>query len=149
MAKKTLNFNLKLVILYLVPPVIWAGVIFAFSHRPTDSVSEVVWQDFVVKKLAHIFEFGVLAALIYRALIEFDIPKRKSAFWAIYLSICYGVTDEVHQMFTSGRDPKVRDVLFDTIGSVFAIYYIWKLLPPRQKSNKLFSIAYKLIYGNK
>ena len=101
--------------------------------------TKIYWQDFIIKKTAHIIEYGILSALIYRALVEEKMSKKTAGLIAILVAMFYGITDEFHQSFTSGRQPKARDVVFDTIGATFAIYTIWKLLPKAPK--KLVSLA--------
>ena len=86
--------------------------------------------------------FGVLALLIYRALIKSGIPKKKAVVWAILVSTFYGVTDEYHQSFSQVRESRLRDVGFDGVGSMAAgifIYYIVPKLPP-----KMLEIAKRL-----
>jgi VanZ family protein len=118
------------------PVFVWALVIFAFSARPTTSVSEIHWKDFIVKKTAHVVEFAILAILIYRALINSGVSKKKAGYYSIFLSVVYGFSDEFHQSFTPGRDPKLRDVIFDTMGAIIAIYSIWNILPKAPKKLK-------------
>lgn len=147
MSEKTKE--LKKILNRWLPPFIWAVVIFLFSSYPTTRASEIHWKDFIVKKTAHIVEYAILTTLSYRALKMSGVEKKKAGYFSIFVSMLYGLTDEFHQSFTPGRDPQPRDVFFDTIGAVFAIYYIWNLLPRHQKSNKLFSTIYKFINGNK
>lgn len=114
---------------YWFPVVVWAGVIFMFSSFPTGTATKIVWTDFVLKKTAHIVEYGVFTMLTYRALINNGVLAKNAALWAILLATLYGFSDEYHQSFTPGREPRVRDVGFDTIGAVLAIYLIWNTLP--------------------
>ena len=127
---------------YWLPLLIWAAIIFAFSSYPTAKASEIQWQDFVVKKTFHIIEYGILATVTYRALRGSGVDEKKAGIYSMIFALVYGATDEFHQSFTSGRDAKLRDVIFDTIGGVLAIYTIWKLLPKAPK--KLQSLAKKL-----
>lgn len=115
------------------PFVSWALLIFLFSARPTKTVSEVYIEDFIAKKLAHILEYGFFATLLYRALIGQGVKKKKAGLYSIVFSVIYGATDEFHQSFIPGREPAIRDVIFDTIGATLAIYTIWKLLPKAPK----------------
>jgi len=124
------------------PPFVWALFIFSFSSLPTNPVSEIHWKDFVVKKTAHFVIYGILTILIFRALRQSGRPKGKAALYSIVASILYGVTDEFHQSFTPGRDPKLRDVFFDALGSFSSIYIIWYYLPKGPK--KIVSLAKKL-----
>ena len=128
-----------------LPVVIWAFVIFLFSSFPTTRASEIHWKDFIVKKTAHIVEYAILSTLIYRALKESGADRKKAGIYAIFFSVIYGFTDEFHQSFTSGREAKLRDVIFDTIGSVGSIYFLWRLLPKAPKKLKSWAkIANKL-----
>ena len=126
--------NLKTNYLKLwLPPLIWAIVIFLFSSYPTLATSEIKWQDFIVKKTFHIFEYAVFTMLFYRALKESGVEKKKAGIYSIVAAILYGISDEFHQSFTPGRDAKARDVVFDTIGGLLSIYIVWKQLPKAPK----------------
>ncbi len=118
---------------------VWALLIFSFSSIPTKPVSEIHWKDFLVKKLTHIFMYAVFSVLLYRSLKESGFERKKALHFAIIISVFYGFSDEFHQSFTPGRDPKIRDVFFDTIGTLAGALFIWKLLPKAQ--GKLRSLA--------
>ncbi len=124
------------------PFIVWALVIFLFSSRPTTPVTQIHWEDFVVKKTAHVVEYFIFTTLLYRALKESGVEKKKAGIYAIIFGILYGATDEYHQSFTPGRLPKIRDILFDAIGSGLAIYTIWNLIP--KAPEKLRNWAAKL-----
>lgn len=125
-----------------LPPIIWAVVIFSFSSYPTVQASQIMWQDFIVKKSFHIIEYAMLTIFVYRALKESGLERKKAGIYSIVFTILYGATDEFHQSFTQGREAKARDVIFDTIGGLLAIYVIWKQLPKAPK--KLVAWAKKL-----
>ena len=135
--KKLLNFWL--------PPVIWGLVIFLFSSKPVIPASAFFWKDFIIKKTAHVIEYGILAGLLYRALKEYGVQKYNAGLIAILLALIYGATDELHQSFTPGREPRVRDVFFDTIGAILSIYSIWNLLPKAPKKLKTWAKRLQLI----
>lgn len=121
---------------YWFPAILWGVFIFSFSSGSVASVSEVFWQDFVVHKSAHMLEFALLAILVYRGLRSAGVTATQAAFYAVLICGFYGATDEFHQMFTPGREPRVRDVFFDTIGAIGGIYIVWKLLPRAPKRLK-------------
>jgi hypothetical protein len=124
---------------YWLPAIIWAIIIFSFSAHPTNSVSEVHWQDFVIKKTAHIVEYGIFTLLLFRAMKKENINKKKAFIYAFFIAAIYGSTDEYHQSFTPGREPTLRDVLFDTFGSGLSIYFINYILPKSPKQVKLLA----------
>lgn len=113
---------------FWVPPIAWAIIIFLFSSLTVTPTSEIYWKDFIVKKSAHIIEYGIFAALIYRALRGEGVEKINAALISILIATVYGATDEFHQGFTPGREPRVRDVVFDTIGAIAGVYICKKYL---------------------
>lgn len=130
---------------YWLPVVLWSGVIFMFSSLPTNRTSQIYWQDFIVKKTAHIVEYAIFTLLLYRALKISGVEKKEAGVYSIILAVIYGMSDEFHQSFTPGREPTVRDVIFDTIGAVSIIYYIWKLLPKAPKRLRNWARKLELI----
>lgn len=131
---------------FWAPVLAWATVIYLFSSKPTNPVGQIYWQDFVVKKTAHMIEYGVFTVLLYRALTNSGMARKKASIYAMAIAAFYAVTDETHQSFTPGRTPKARDVVIDIIGSGIATYTIWNLLPkaPKQLQNwaRDFQLAY-------
>lgn len=130
---------------FFLPALLWALVIFTFSSFPTGTASQFYWQDFVIKKFAHMVEYAILTVLIYRGLWNSGVARPQAFLYAILLSVFYGITDEVHQSFTPGREPRARDVIFDTIGSGIAVYILWKLLPEAPPRLKRWAEDFQLI----
>lgn len=126
-------------LLYLWGPVfLWSVVIFTFSSHPTGTASQFYWNDFLLKKTAHVLEYMFLTTLLYRAL-SVNYSKGRALKYSVMLAIVYAATDEIHQGFTPGREPTLRDVGFDTIGALLAAYTIWNILPflPKRPKNWL------------
>lgn len=120
-----------------LPPILWAALIFHFSSGNIPVASPVYWQDFAVKKTGHILLFGFLAILVYRGLRGEGIDRKKAAVWAVIIATFYGATDEFHQMFTQGRESRVRDVFIDGAGAsvcLLVIYYFLPKLPKKVQS---------------
>lgn len=121
------------------PVILWMGLIFKFSSGSVPVASDVYWQDFAIKKFGHFLLFGFLALLIYRGLIGEGMKKKKAAIWAIVLATFYGATDEYHQMFTQGREARVRDIFVDGIGSAAFVYILYSLLPKFPRTIKILT----------
>lgn len=128
-----------------LPVILWALLIFMFSAHPTNSVSQVQLADFAVKKTAHIVEYAIFATLFYRALYSSGVSKKEAAVYSVILAILYGASDEFHQSFTPGREPKLRDVFFDTTGAFAAIYSIFNLLPKAPKRVRVFAKSLQIL----
>jgi VanZ family protein len=108
--------------LHLCLPVLaWAAVIFAFSSVPSLSSGLGAW-DTVLRKGAHITEYAVLGALLYRALGR-EAP-------ALAAGIAYAATDELHQHFVRGRHASPVDVAIDAVGLALGML-VWLRLRQR------------------
>lgn len=89
-------------------------VIFYLSALPGGSVpGRFGW-------LGHLLAYAVLAGLYFAALD----PRRRdprAAVLAVALASAYGITDEVHQLFTPGRSSDPVDWAVDTLGALVAV----------------------------
>lgn len=104
------------------PVLLWAGVIFYLSSIPDDrtgGASEL--PELMFRKFAHLFEYGLLAFLLARALSGIGwIPRRVLAV-GFLLCFFYAASDEIHQSFVPGRFGKVRDVALDSLGAALVL----------------------------
>jgi hypothetical protein len=103
--------------------VLWAGMMWFFSSIP--DLKSGLDQDFVLRKVAHLLEFGMLTVLLYRAL-----PQPKHQHWqrfvlAVLIALAYAAIDEIHQGYVPGREPSVRDVGIDGIGIALGSLVMW------------------------
>jgi VanZ family protein len=100
-----------------LPVLAWAAVIFVLSSIPSLSTGLGTW-DTLLRKAAHITEYAVLGALLYRAL-EREAP-------ALGAGLAYAATDELHQHYVSGRVGSVIDVAVDALGVVAGmLVWLW------------------------
>ena len=108
-----------------LPVFLWAAVIFVLSSIEQITVSEFLIWDFIAKKIAHVSEFAILFALVYRA---------AGGKWQLtfLLAMLYAVSDEIHQSFVPGRTAALYDLGFDLTGANIAAYFIWKFTPHRR-----------------
>ena len=95
------------------PPLLLMAVIFFLSAQP-DLNSGLGKLDTVLRKLAHLVEFGLLWWLWWRAL------GYRSPVPAAAIAIAYAVSDEFHQSFVEGRVGSPVDVLIDATGIALA-----------------------------
>jgi VanZ family protein len=70
-----------------------------------------------IRKLGHLVEYGILAALWWRALA----PGPGAARQAVLLAALYAGVDEWRQGLGASRTPSVLDVAIDTVGAVIAV----------------------------
>jgi len=104
-----------------LPVVAWAAVIFTLSSIPSLSTGLGTW-DTILRKGAHLTEYAVLGALLYRALGREPL--------ALAVGLAYAATGELHQHFVHGRHASPVDVAIDAVG-VAAGMLVWLRLRER------------------
>jgi VanZ family protein len=112
--------------------IVWMLVIFilsteSFSAAKAASISPVLGH-FLVRKLAHLGEYSILAALIMRARTAGEVNSKMLRHLpiAVTISVFYALTDEWHQSFVRDRNSQISDVAVDAIGAVWGSFvWIW------------------------
>lgn len=144
-------------LVYWLPALVWMGMIFFGStdvlsgSRTSRFIAPVVrWLFpgiseeqvdrivFVVRKGAHVSEYGLLAVLVLAGMGGTFRPVPREWFWpraggALLVCVAYAVTDEVHQAFVPSRFGDPVDVLIDTAGAGAGLLAVWVLARWRQK----------------
>jgi len=80
--------------------------------------SELQASHLVLRKVAHLFEYAVLAMLWYQAIYRDGGRTPRTAAW-VALSICLACAfaDEAHQSMLPSRQGSARDVVIDAFGA--------------------------------
>lgn len=91
------------------PPLALMGLIFLLSAQPDLSSGLGTW-DTVLRKLAHMAEYGLLWFLWWRALGHGHPGP------AIAITLLWAASDEYHQSFVGGRHGSPWDVAIDALG---------------------------------
>jgi VanZ family protein len=128
---------------YWLPVFIWLAVIFAGSTgvfsaeqtsryfvpflrwlNPQISPSAIATIHVALRKLGHLTEYAILAALIWRALRSARILRAKisRAFVGAWVACAiFAVSDEFHQAFALSRTAAFGDVLIDICGALIGL----------------------------
>ncbi len=106
-----------------LPPFLWALLIYILSDQGVLPKLDEDWADFIFKKSAHMFVYGVLYLLFYRAISVTSSKKYTAGAWkfGLLLTLVYAASDELHQMFVPGRYGTIRDVGYDMLGASIAL----------------------------
>jgi VanZ family protein len=109
-------------LLAAAPALTWAALIAWTSHQPreTPEPSVILSKD----KVLHLFAFGILAALIRRALRLAPLPPVRAMLLAWVLSCGWGLLDEFHQSLIPNRNADPWDLAADTIGAAFGAWFV-------------------------
>jgi VanZ family protein len=99
----------------LLTVILWAGAIFSFSAIP--NLHSGLSRDLLLRKIAHVTEYFILACLLYRTLTV-SCGWKKSRIFLIVSLLCllYASSDEAHQLLVEGRNAAVFDVMVDFAG---------------------------------
>jgi hypothetical protein len=100
----------------------WLGPLFA-ALLPAGDVALFHGLHGALRKLGHLAEYGILAALWFGALRP-GRPSRRAAVWAIALATTYAGIDEARQGLTTHRSAAPLDVLIDATGAVVAVAWL-------------------------
>jgi VanZ family protein len=114
------------------------GLIFIFSAQPTLPSVPGRW-DLLLKKTMHALAYGVLTALVMRALRGHWSDDGVIRLVSISVSLAYALSDEYHQTFVPGRDGNLIDVVVDTVGIAGAIGVDWRWHEERREGGKSVS----------
>ena len=104
----------------------WMGLtfyLFSLTQPETPKIPLLGnWQSL----LGHLTLYGVCAALMEGSLWSWGSGFRlRWALVAIVGATAYGISDEFHQSFVSGRHATIEDVLVNTIGATMAAAGLW------------------------
>lgn len=134
---------------YWLPVLIWMAMIFkassdtqSYVHSsrlfepllhwlfPRLSNATVEELHHLFRKMCHLTEYAILAALLWRAIRKpaWRDPAAWNwgqAGWALLVVFAYAGSDEFHQLFVPGRTSLFSDVLIDTAGGAAGLLVLW------------------------
>ena len=146
--------------------IIWMVVIFIFSNEiaavsqsksdkiskaAINTISDITGKDYtkkekdefvinsryIIRKTAHFTLYFILGILVIIALKNYGINNRL-ILYSILFCLLYAISDEVHQLFSSGRAFKIIDILIDTFGSIIGIFLIYLIIYKKSKKTCFF-----------
>ena len=122
---------------YWLPPLAWMALIWSVSSDlgstdhsagpfawiigalfPWATPAQIDLAHLIARKIGHMVEYAILAALWFRTLYAGRrLPFTSSARLALAISIVWAITDELHQSFVPSRTASAMDVIFDSTGA--------------------------------
>ena len=114
------------------PPLALMALIFALSAQP-DLNSGLGGWDTVLRKLAHMAEYGLLWWLWWRALGYRHMAA------AVAITLLYAASDEFHQSFVEGRHGTPWDVAIDAAGVALAVVLVRRRARTSRPGRKLWT----------
>lgn len=84
--------------------------------------SPYVFMEFVFRKSAHLFVYGVLAGLAGLGLRGIGRTGWRMMFGSLFIVGCAAVADEWNQLHHAGRTGAVQDIVVDMAGGLCGIF---------------------------
>ena len=113
---------------FWAPPLLYMALIFVISSLEQPPLPMPKFEWLTIDKLYHFVEYVILSVLLAMAFVNAP-PKWLPANWiwvvAALISILYGASDELHQMFVPGRFATIADWVSDVIGSVAGVLGVY------------------------
>lgn len=81
--------------------------------------------NYPIRKAAHMTEYAILGLLFFFCLRGYMKEGRKIYVISLCLTACYAATDEMHQIFVSGRAGRFSDVCIDTLGALIGLFLLY------------------------
>lgn len=156
--------------LYIAPVMLWMAFIFYMSSRTgadsssvsnpitgfivdlfqrvrndtpqvIDSMTGVV--EIMVRKGAHMTEYGVLLALVLLAVRKTGdcVSYAMEWVWSVSITFAYACSDELHQLFVADRAGRATDVMIDMCGALAVMLIILGMRSTRGRIVTGFVIA--------
>lgn len=147
----------------------WMLVIFWFSAQPATESSEmsgsisyrvirvcdetfnmgltederIEWAeriDMPIRKGAHMAEYAVMGILMALFLLGYRQIEGRTYVLAFAGSVCYAASDEIHQLFVTGRAGRVSDVCIDAVGATIGLIMLSILVKALRKRSASIKI---------
>ena len=107
-------------------------------HRKLTNKEKEFYIDkfvYVVRKSAHGFIYFLFGISIISFMKEFTFLSWKQVLFSTLFVLVYACSDEIHQLFVSGRSGEVLDVFIDTIGGFLGISCYFKIYERKRIKN--------------
>ena len=142
---------------YWLPVIVWVALMFIGSTdlmsaeqtsriigpllrwlNPDISAAAIAQIQFLVRKGAHVTEYAILAALLWRAFRHGSREQWKISILAsavLFVCAVFAASDEFHQSLTHSRTASPNDVMIDICGALIGSALCWmfaRRTPKRQ-----------------
>lgn len=117
---------------FLIPFLRWIA--------PGISPATIASIQFLVRKSAHLTEYAILAALLWRGIQQHQAGSWRAAAIALVAAALYASLDEFHQSFIPSRTGAPRDVAIDCCGALLGLALCESLGRCKREPNPKFGI---------
>jgi VanZ family protein len=146
-------FSVHLFLKYWLPVLAWMIFIFVGSTdllsaehtsrfigpflrwlTPDISDATIASVQLVVRKCAHLTEYAILAALLFRAFRQRQSRVGRALLISVLIAAAYAALDEFHQSYVASRTGSPWDVLIDCAGACAGVLIYWRVMRNRKST---------------
>jgi VanZ family protein len=146
-------FSVHLFLKYWLPVLAWMIFIFVGSTdllsaehtsrfigpflrwlTPDISDATIASVQLVVRKCAHLTEYAILAALLFRAFRQRQSRVGRALVISFLIAAAYATLDEFHQSYVASRTGSPWDVLIDCAGACAGVLIYWRVMRNRKST---------------
>jgi VanZ family protein len=104
---------------FLIPFLRWLS-----PQISAGAIDKIHW---IIRKLGHLIEYAIFAALLWRALYGVTLSRAKGATLFVVCLACgvFAASDEFHQSFVSSRTASANDMMIDMCGAFVGLAICW------------------------
>jgi VanZ family protein len=145
------SFSVRRFLKYWLPVLAWMVFIFIGStdllsaehtsrfigpflrwFAPDVSDATVASVQLVVRKCAHLTEYAILSALLFRAFRQSQPRVGRVLAISLFIAAVYATLDEFHQTYVASRTGSPWDVLIDCAGALAGVLIYWRMVRGRK-----------------
>lgn len=94
------------------------------------------YLSYPVRKAAHVTIYLILGIITCNVVLLYKINIKEIIIISILICALYATSDEIHQIFISGRSGQLIDVILDTCGSTLGILLTYTIYSKNRKNCK-------------
>ena len=86
----------------------------------------------IIRKLAHFFSYAALSVSTVSFIDCYQKDRKATVGISLLVCLLYAASDEVHQLFVSGRSGQISDVVLDFCGAIlgafifYGVRFLWR-----------------------
>lgn len=80
--------------------------------------------QYIIRKLAHFTIYTIAGINMMGFINTYDMKRKNKLIVVLVIGVIYAISDEIHQMFSGGRTPAIKDVFIDSFGVLFGSFIV-------------------------
>ena len=103
------------------------GKVTGKKYTEKDKKNFIYDSRVVIRKTAHFTLYFILGILVYFTFRSYGISN-KIFIYSILFCLLYAISDEIHQLFSSGRSFKIMDIFIDTMSALDCLKFMMTMV---------------------